>query len=137
MITPPIALAAFTAATLTKADPMTTGFISMRFGWTAYVVPFLFVVSPTLLLYGDSNLAVAIDTVTVAIGVYGVSVAAVGYFAREQGWGIRALLILAGIAAMIPDHAFGLNYMADIIGSAIVILLLGKEFLTGKKAQAA
>lgn len=96
MITPPIALAAFTAATLTKADPMATGFISMRFGWTAYVVPFLFVVSPTLLLYGDSITTITIDTITVAIGVYGVSVAAIGYFCREQSLVTRVLLIVSG-----------------------------------------
>ncbi|MEK9846367.1 MAG: TRAP transporter fused permease subunit [Rhodospirillaceae bacterium] len=130
MITPPIALAAFTAATLTKADPMATGFISMRFGWTAYVVPFLFVVSPTLLLYGDSITTITIDTITVAIGVYGVSVAAIGYFCREQSLVTRVLLIVSGVAAMIPDHAFGLNYWADIIGSCSVILLLVKEFLS-------
>lgn len=137
MITPPIALAAFAAATLTKADPMMTGFVSMRFGWTAYVVPFLFVISPTLLLYGNDNMTVAIDFITVAIGVYLVSVAAVGYFGRRQGPLLRIILILCGIAAMIPDHAFDLNYMADIGGSVIGISILAIAFLTGKKAQAA
>jgi TRAP transporter 4TM/12TM fusion protein len=132
MITPPIALAAFTAATLTKADPMATGFISMRFGWTAYVIPFLFVVSPTLLLYGEDIMQIVIDTVTVGIGVYGISVAAIGFFGKQQPAWTRIFLIFAGLAAMIPDHAFGLNYLADIIGSVIILLLLSKELLVGK-----
>ena len=91
---------------------------------------FLFVVSPTLLLYGDSITTITIDTITVAIGVYGVSVAAIGYFCREQSLFTRLLLIVSGVAAMIPDHAFGLYYWADIIGSCSVILLLVKEFLS-------
>ena len=132
MITPPIALAAFAAATLTKADPMKTGFISMRFGWTAYVVPFLFVISPTLLLYGDNNYSIAIDALTAAFGVYFISVAAIGYFGERQGWIARCCLILCGIAAMIPDQAFGLEYGADIFGTVLGFAILFKEILNRK-----
>jgi len=135
MITPPIALAAFAAATLTKADPMVTGFVSMRFGWTAYVVPFLFVVSPSLLLLGDDNVQVAIDAGTALIGVYLISVAAIGYFSRRLNWASRILLIIAGTAAMIPDHAFGLGSIADISGSAAGFLFLGWLTTSAKKAR--
>ncbi|MBM3607967.1 MAG: TRAP transporter fused permease subunit, partial [Alphaproteobacteria bacterium] len=45
-ITPPVAVAAFAAATIAKADPFRTGFTSMRFGWIAYIIPFLFCFSP-------------------------------------------------------------------------------------------
>lgn len=124
MITPPIALAAFAAATLTKADPMRTGFVSMKFGWTAYVIPFLFVMSPTLLLYGADLTTIIVDILTVAIGVYAISIAAVGYFGREQNSIVRLILIIAGIAAMIPDHIFGLQHIADISGVIIIILML-------------
>jgi drug/metabolite transporter (DMT)-like permease len=51
-VTPPVAIAAFFAANLAGADPMRTGWISMRFSWTAYIVPFIFVFSPSLLLQG-------------------------------------------------------------------------------------
>ncbi|PPR11294.1 MAG: C4-dicarboxylate TRAP transporter large permease protein DctM [Alphaproteobacteria bacterium MarineAlpha11_Bin1] len=124
MITPPIALAAFAAATLTKADPMTTGFVAMRFGWTAYVVPFLFVISPSLLLLGDDNLQIAIDAGTALVGVYLISVAAIGYFRRQMGWPPRILLILLGVAAMIPDQAVGFQGIADIAGCSLGILAL-------------
>jgi len=50
MITPPVAIGAFFAASLAGAEPMRTGFTAMRFGWTAYIVPFLFIFSPALLL---------------------------------------------------------------------------------------
>ena len=55
MITPPIALAAFAAASIARAPAMATGWAAMRFGWSAYVIPVLFVFSPTLLLIGDAG----------------------------------------------------------------------------------
>ena len=136
MITPPIALAAFAAATLTKADPMATGFVAMRFGWVAYVVPFLFVLSPTLLLLGDPG-AVAINVATAAIGVYLISVAVVGYFARPLNWGLRAGLIVAGIAAMVPDGALGWGGLGDGAGIVAGSLMLGREYLAARRRAAA
>ena len=89
MITPPIALAAFAAATLTKASPMATGFVAMCMGWVAYVMPFMFVVSPSLLLSRPP--ALILSTVAAsAIGVYIVSVGVVGYFRRRIDWVSRA-----------------------------------------------
>ena len=135
MITPPIALAAFAAATLTKADPMTTGFVAMRFGWTAYVVPFLFVIAPSLLLLGDDNTQVAIDVSTAVVGVYLISVAAIGYFRRHINWLVRILLILCGVAAIIPDNAVGFGNIADVAGCALGLLILIGEVVLTKGGQ--
>ncbi len=136
MITPPIALAAFAAATLTKADPMTTGFVAMRFGWTAYVVPFLFVLSPTLLMFGDWR-EIILNTATVTVGVYLISVAVIGYFARPLGWPMRIVLIVAGTAAMLPDLELGLLGIADAAGVVAGAGILGREYIAGRKRMAA
>ena len=61
MITPPVALAAFAAASLAGTDPMKTGWTAVRFGWIAYIIPFLFVRAPSLLLEGSA--AVGADRV--------------------------------------------------------------------------
>ena len=53
MITPPVAIGAFAAANLADAEPMRTGYVSMAFGWTAFLVPFLFVYSDALLMRGS------------------------------------------------------------------------------------
>ncbi len=136
MITPPIALAAFAAATLTKADPMITGFVAMRFGWVAYVVPFLFVMSPTLLMIGDPG-PVALNVATAAAGVYLISVAVVGYFSRKLNWGYRLILIIAGVAAMVPDAEAGLNGVGDALGVLVGGVLLVREFVVARRAAAA
>ncbi len=132
MITPPIALAAFAASTLTKADPMATGFVAMRLGWVAYVVPFLFILSPTLLMLGDPW-QIAIDVATATVGVYLISVAFVGFLTRPLGWISRIVLTLAGIAAMVPDAALGLGGMADLAGVAVGALLVVREYVSVRK----
>ena len=58
VISPPVAVAAFVAANLAGADPNKTGWMAMAFGWTIFVIPFLFVFSGTLLLKGDPVLIV-------------------------------------------------------------------------------
>lgn len=136
MITPPIALAAFAAATLTKADPMATGFVAMRFGWTAYVVPFLFVLAPSLLLIGDDNGQITQDIGTAVVGVYLISVAAIGYFRQHLNWAKRILLIFAGAAAMIPDHAVGFDNIGDISGCVVGVLFVIYELMVSKRSSA-
>ena len=53
MTTPPVAVAAYAAASIAQADFMKTGLAGVRFGWSAYIVPFLFVMSPNLLMQGN------------------------------------------------------------------------------------
>ena len=53
MIPPPIAMAAFAAATISRAGPWETGWASMRLGWVAYIAPFAFIAAPALLLDGS------------------------------------------------------------------------------------
>jgi TRAP-type uncharacterized transport system fused permease subunit len=136
MITPPIALAAFAASTLTKADPMATGFAAMKFGWTAYLVPFLFVFSPTLILFGEPA-DIAIDVTTVVIGTYYGSIAVVGYFVRNLNFAMRTILGVAGLAAMCPHGLFDGAPMAIVAGVAVGAILLGFEFMTGRKSSKA
>src|SRR5690606_10294117 len=96
MITPPIALAAFAAAAIAKADAMKTGFAAVKFGWTAYVIPFLFVFSPTLILTG-APLDIALAITPAAAGVWLVSAALAGYFAGRLSPLMRLLFAVSGL----------------------------------------
>jgi TRAP-type uncharacterized transport system fused permease subunit len=126
MITPPIAIAVFAAASLAGAPPMRTGFAAIRFGWTAYVVPILFAFSPTLLLIGAPE-AVALAIVTAVMGVWLVSIGIAGYFARTLGAPMRLLFSAAGLMALIPAGAFpGAGY-TDIAGVLIGAALIVRE----------
>ncbi|MBF0279765.1 MAG: TRAP transporter fused permease subunit [SAR324 cluster bacterium] len=132
MITPPIALAAFAAAALTGAGAMETGYSAMRLGWVAYVVPFLFIYAPTLLMNGDP-LSIFWDFVKVGIGVFFVSVAIVGFFNRklslffQSGIAILGLITLAGLAPI--SYSNFISTGAIGIGLLFFVML----FLASKK----
>ncbi len=127
MITPPIALAAFAAASISRADPMQTGFAAMRMGWVAYVIPFLFVLSPTLLMLG-APWAIALNVVTATVGVFAGSVVLVGYFARPLTLVPRTLVGIGALAAVFPDTAIGMHGIIDAAGIALVLAVLGCEW---------
>ena len=126
MITPPVAMAAFAAAAIAKADPMRTGYAAVRFGWIAYIIPFLFVASPTLIMIGKP-VEIAQAIVTAFIGVWLVSIGIAGYFVRPLGWISRILFAIGGILALIPANAFTGGYWTDIIGVGMAIVLIGYE----------
>lgn len=106
MVTPPIGIGAFFAAAIAKAPPMATAFESMRFGWTAYIVPFLFVFSPALLLIGDP-VEIVLAVLTAVIGVYAISAAFVGWLHGPAGPVRRVLIGLAGLALLLPPGIGG------------------------------
>jgi TRAP-type uncharacterized transport system fused permease subunit len=135
-ITPPVAVAAFAAAALGGADPMRTGYAAMRFGWMAFVIPFLFVFSGTLLLRG-SLFHIIIDVVTAVVGIWFVSAAVIGYTTRIIRMSYRALCALAGLALLIPLGQFNEARYVNILGACLAAVLLFIEFSARKRAKVA
>jgi TRAP transporter 4TM/12TM fusion protein len=129
MITPPVAIGAFAAANLAGADPMRTGFTAMTLGWTVFVLPFLFVFSGTLLLYGDPWL-IALDCVTAVAGVWLVSAGTMGYALRPLGWPGRVYCALAGLFLMLPAESFAYARWLNVAGGLMAIVI----FLPRRKA---
>jgi TRAP transporter 4TM/12TM fusion protein len=126
MITPPIALAAFAAASIARAPAMATGFAAVRFGWSAFVIPVLFVFSPSLLLMG-APLEIGLAAVTATVGVWLVSAGLAGFFARRLSPAMRALFILAGLLALVPADTFPGAVYTDLAGVALGIALMALE----------
>ncbi|MGD9768979.1 MAG: TRAP transporter permease, partial [Pseudolabrys sp.] len=135
MITPPIAIAAFAAASIAGADAMRTGFAACRFGWTAFIVPVLFVFSPSLLMIGDAG-PIAWAFVTAMIGVWLISIAVVGHFQRPLTSAKRLLLAIFGMLALIPADMFG-GVLLDSIGVVSGATLIGYEFVVARRRRAA
>jgi TRAP-type uncharacterized transport system fused permease subunit len=105
MITPPVALAAYAAANIAGADPWRTSLHAVRLGWTAYIVPFLFVASPSLLLIGPP-LLVAWTALTAVAGIWLVTIGVVGFLRHPLGAPARVLFGAIGLALLIPPYAF-------------------------------
>ncbi|MBM3528574.1 MAG: TRAP transporter fused permease subunit [Alphaproteobacteria bacterium] len=115
MTTPPVAVAAFAAASIAQADPIRTGLAGVKFGWSAYIVPFLFVASPTLLMQGQPH-EVTLAVVTAMMGVYLVSVGVAGFMTRPIGPVLRIAFAASGLAMMVPANAFPGAIWTDIAG---------------------
>jgi TRAP transporter 4TM/12TM fusion protein len=127
MITPPIAIAAFAAAGIARASAMQTGFAAVKFGWPAFVVPFLFVFAPSLLLLGDP-LSIAAALVTAALGVWLISAALAGYFATKLALPMRVLFGIFGLLALIPAGAIPGGVYTDIVGVLGGLLVMAWEY---------
>ena len=126
MITPPIAIAAFAAASIAQAPAMRTGWAAVKFGWVAFIVPFLFVYSPSLLMIGDTT-GVVIAILTAGLGVWLISAALAGYFMARLSPVLRVLFGFFGLMALIPAGAFPGAIYTDIIGVCGGIALLAME----------
>ena len=135
MITPPVALAAFTAAALTGASAMATAMHSMKFAWTAYIVPFVFVFAPSLLMIGRVE-NILLNIGTAAAGVYLASVAITGYFNRPLSIVARLFLGLCGFAAVTPVQMTPLGAAVDFAGIILGAAFLVREFMVGRRAGA-
>ena len=126
MITPPVAIGAFAASTLAESDPMRTGFAAMRFGWLAFVIPFMFVASPTLLMDGSPTLII-IDVVTAFAGTCLVSMGIMGYFLRHLSVWERIIFGVSGLALISPSTAFEGSHLYNGLGFAVGIIMVGRE----------
>jgi TRAP-type uncharacterized transport system fused permease subunit len=126
VISPPVAVAAFVAANLAGADPNKTGWVAMAFGWTLFVIPFLFVYSGTLLLHGDPML-IALDFLTAVAGVWFISAAVMGYSVGPLGLFDRALHGAIGICLLLPYGAFAAARWLNLVGVVAGVALVAWE----------
>jgi TRAP transporter 4TM/12TM fusion protein len=133
MITPPVALAAFTAANLAGADPMRTSLAALRFGWPGLVVPFLFVFGPSLLLYG-TLLQVSLAAVTAVGGIWMASAGIAGYLAHPLTPVTRTALTAGGLALMVPAEAFAGAWIVEVCGAVLCVFLVAR--MMGRKVSA-
>ena len=138
MITPPVAIGAFFAASLAGAEPMKTCWIAMRFGWTAYIVPFLFMFSPALLiLESPSATETLVAFFTAIAGVWLISIGMVGYLFRTLPvWG-RFAFTIAGAGLLLPDQIAWWAAGTDLAGGILGLALVGHEFVQRRRTAAA
>jgi len=134
LISPPVAVAAFVAANLAQADPNKTGWVAMAFGWTIFVIPFLFVYSGTLLMKGDP-IFIVLDTVTAVAGVWFISVAVMGFSVRALGFVDRLIYGAAGIGLLLPVGAFAEARWFNIAGFVIAMGIFVWERMKRRVAE--
>ncbi len=139
MVTPPVCMASYAAASIGKTDPVKTGWEAMRLCSIAYVVPFLFVFSPSLLLIGHWH-EVVLSVITAIVGSILLGVGIVGYLFRPVGWLKRLLFTFAAVGLLIPVTYTGkfaaLTWATNVIGLALAIFLVAVEWLARSNGKA-
>jgi TRAP transporter 4TM/12TM fusion protein len=126
LITPPVAPAAYVAAAIAQAPSMATGWTAMRFGWSSYIVPFLFVYSPAILMQG-SVIDIVVVSATSLFGIWLVCAAMSGFFTRVLPVPTRLLFGLAGIMLLSPHQASDMMLWINIAGALGGIALIAYE----------
>ena len=131
MITPPVAIAAFAAASLSGAKPMETGMTAVRLGWIAYVIPFVFVLSPSLLGQGAVS-DILLATATAFIGVWIASCGLIGYLFGPLSGLMRLTFFTAGILLLLPADAIPHGLLINAAGLAIAVIAVTRDYTSNK-----
>lgn len=125
-ITPPVALAAFPAATIAQTSPIKVGYTASRLGGVIYLLPFIFVFNPALILQSGSR-EVLQAVLSAALGVILIGSTFEGYLIGlgHLTSGLRIIFFIAGIALSVPE------WRTDLIGLTMAIL----TFLVARQAK--
>lgn len=113
-ITPPVCLAAYAGAGIARANPFKTGVIAVKLAIAAFIIPYIFVYNPILVLVDVAPIPLIIAIATALIGMMAVSSAMIGFFVRTMNMFERIILFLAGIMLITPQKAI------DIVGIVMI-----------------
>jgi len=113
-ITPPVALAAMAGSAIAKSDPFKTGLNAVKLAIAAFLVPYIFVFNPKMLLIGAQWYDVLQIGLTSIIGMVGIGAALEGYMSRHAHLLQRILFLAGGLLLIEP------SLITDIIGIALV-----------------
>ncbi|MEZ5674981.1 TRAP transporter, 4TM/12TM fusion protein [Thalassovita litoralis] len=126
-ITPPVALASITAAQISGAKGLETGFTSMRLGAALFILPFVFVYEPALLLQGDP-LTILFSVGSAVLALTALSCALEGHLYQVGRIGPVARLVtgVGALLLMIPDRMYEAAGLALVLGLALLLTMLNK-----------
>ena len=129
-ITPPVALAAYAGSAISGGDPLKTGVNASKLGIAAFIIPYVFVLSPQLLGIGATFTSVLMTTTTAIIGMIGISGAMIGQFYTRANV-FERLILAAGGLCLIDPHG-----LTDLIGVALLVGVGVMQWFRSKKEKA-
>jgi TRAP transporter 4TM/12TM fusion protein len=115
-ITPPVALAAYAGSGIAKSDPMKTGFIATKLAIGAFLVPYIFVYNPAMLLIDTTLAGLVQNLVTATGGMFGAGVAMIGFCLAPMTWYERVWFFIGGLLLIDPGT------VTDLIGFGMLAL---------------
>ncbi|MCS0672532.1 TRAP transporter permease [Cytobacillus firmus] len=129
-VTPPVALAAFAAAGVSGGDPIKTGVTASKLAIGAFIIPYMFVLSPELLMIDTTWYYLIWVVFTALAGMMAIGAGVIGYWLRKLNIFERLLGIAGGLLLIYPEG------VTDIVGLVIFILLIALQVFIKKDDQA-
>lgn len=129
-ITPPVALAAFAAAGVSGGEPIKTGVNSAKLAIAAFIIPYMFVLSPELLMIDTVWYHLIWIIFTAIAGMTAIGSGVIGFWQRKLHWLERIAGIVGGILLIYPEG------MSDMIGLVIFLILVALQFFVKGKGTA-
>lgn len=131
-ITPPVALAAYAGSAIAKSNPMKTGVNATKLAIAAFIVPYIFALSPQMLFVDvDSVFQVVQICISALLGIFGVAAALNGFLVRRLSAPLRVVLALGGLGMMIP------GVITDVLGLVLMAGIFLYEYLKAKRQNTA
>jgi TRAP transporter 4TM/12TM fusion protein len=117
LITPPVAITAFVAAGIAQSDPWRTGWLACRLGILTFILPFIFIYNPELLVIGSTG-EIILAAVTAIIGVVFLAAGVEAFLLKRMNW-LEVVLFIAGAGLLLWP-----GWHTDIWGAAIIAVTL-------------
>ncbi|MFL0583151.1 TRAP transporter permease [Solibacillus silvestris] len=128
-ITPPVALAAFAASGISGGDPIRTGVNSAKLAIAAFIIPYMIVFSPALLMIDVTIWQILWVVFTAIMGMIAIGVGIIGYWYRPVSWIERIVLLAAGLAMIYPES------LSDTIGLIVFGVMFVIQYITRNKGN--
>ncbi len=128
MITPPVAFAAYAAANIARTDGWTTGWVACLVGWSTFILPFLFVLTPSLLMDGPAYLIVW-NFCRILFGLFVGTAGIVGFALGPLTLPARLLYGAVALAIVLPPESFAGGHYVNFAGIAAGVALLVVDHL--------
>jgi TRAP transporter 4TM/12TM fusion protein len=132
-ITPPVALAAFAATGISGGNPIKTGVNASKLAIAAFIIPYMFVLQPALLMIDTNFFEIITILITAIAGMIAIGAGLIGYWYYKLNWLGRIISLIGGLCLMYPGT------YTDIIGFVVFAGMILFQYFTnkgsGKKAQ--
>ena len=134
-VTPPVALAALSASAISGGEPIRTGIIASKLAAAAFIIPYMFVLSPSLLMIDTTLGELAWVLITAFAGMIAIGAGLIGYWYRKVNWLERIVLLITGLALIYPEGIY--SYIGAVIFAFLfAIQWMGREKKTPKTLEA-
>lgn len=126
-ITPPVALAAYAGSAIAKSNPFKTGVQATKLAIAAFIIPYIFAFSPSLLLIDTTPLQIVQIVITSLIGMVSLSAAMEGYFYTYTNRFERLLFFAGGLMLIFPEG------ITDLVGFCLIVVAVSIQFYKVRK----